>query len=106
MSHISPNAQEGFQSFSPEPGLHPVSTRCLLLDLETAGELLRDAEVDASFDLSDRHADTKVMTAIAWLERAAFLQRNENHTRVFQGKHLVKSLGEAAEKISQLNLSP
>jgi ATP-dependent DNA helicase RecQ len=72
----------------------------------TSGELLRDEEVETSFDLSDRQADTKVKTAISWLERASFLQRNENHTRVFQGKLLVRTLGEAAEKISRLNLSP
>jgi ATP-dependent DNA helicase RecQ len=72
----------------------------------TTGELLRDEELETSFDLGDRQADTKVKTAIAWLERSAFLQRNENHTRVFQGKLLVRSLGEAANRISQLNLAP
>ncbi len=72
----------------------------------TAGELLRDEEVETSFDLSDRQADTKVKTAIAWLERTSFLERNENQTRVFQGKLLVKSLEEAAKKIARLNLSP
>ncbi len=72
----------------------------------TAGELLRDEEVETSFDLDDRQADTKVKTAIAWLERTSFLERNENHTRVFQGKLLVKNLEEAAGKIARLNLSP
>ena len=72
----------------------------------TSGELLRDEEVETSFDLEDRQADTKVKTAIAWLERTQFLERNENHTRVFQGKLLVKNLEEATKKLAQLNLSP
>ena len=45
-------------------------------------------------------------TAIAWLERAEFLERNENHTRVFQGKLLVKNLEEAAGKIAAAESSP
>ena len=62
-----------------------------------AGELLRDEEVETSFDIEDRQADTKVKTAIAWLERTGFLERNENHTRVFQGKLLVGNLAEATK---------
>jgi ATP-dependent DNA helicase RecQ len=72
----------------------------------TAGELLRDEEVETSFDLSDRQADTKVKTAVAWLERSSFVERNENRTRVFQGKLLTRNLAEAKSKISKLNLSP
>ncbi len=71
----------------------------------TSGELLRDEEVDTTFDMEDRMADTKVKTAVAWLERAGFLERNENDTRVFQGKPLVSSLTEAGEQISKLGLS-
>lgn len=70
----------------------------------TAGELLRQDVVDIDPDeLGD--ADTRVRTGIAWLERAGFLERNENNTKVFQGKPLVKNMQEAAEKISALNLS-
>lgn len=72
----------------------------------TSGELLRDKEVETSFDLEDRQSDTKVKTAIAWLERAHFLERNENHTRVFQGKLLVENLAEASKKLTRLQLSP
>jgi ATP-dependent DNA helicase RecQ len=72
----------------------------------TSGELLRDDAVEVSFDLGDRQADTKVKTAIAWLERTSFLERNENRTRVFQGKLLLKNLNEAAGKLARLNLPP
>lgn len=69
----------------------------------TAGDLLRLDVVDVDPDLPN--ADTRVRTALAWLERAGHLQRNENQTKVFQGKPAVKSIEEAVEKIAQLGLS-
>lgn len=70
----------------------------------TAGELLRDEHVHTAFTSEDQMADTKVKTAIAWLERAGFVERNQNNTRVFQGQPLVRNMEEAAEKIASLNL--
>ncbi|SEP81452.1 ATP-dependent DNA helicase RecQ [Ectothiorhodospira magna] len=52
----------------------------------TAGEILQDEGVHTSFEADDRDAETKVVTAIAWLERRQFLRREENHTRVFPAK--------------------
>jgi ATP-dependent DNA helicase RecQ len=71
----------------------------------TSGELLRSEQVDASFDMDDRNANTKEKTAIAWLERAGFLQRNQNQTQVFQGRPKVRSLDEAKQRIEKLGLS-
>jgi ATP-dependent DNA helicase RecQ len=71
----------------------------------TAGEILRDEDVETNIALEDRDADTKVRTAIAWLERAEFIERNENVTQVFQARPLVKDLVEAQEKLARLNLS-
>jgi ATP-dependent DNA helicase RecQ len=70
----------------------------------TVGDLLRLEVVDID---PDEHPDndTRVRTAVSWLERAGYLQRNENHTRVFQGKPAVRNLEEAAAKIACLNLS-
>ncbi len=51
----------------------------------TPGEILADEEVEISIEPENPNADTKVKTAVAWLERSRFLQRNENHTRVFPG---------------------
>jgi len=70
----------------------------------TTGELLRMEQVDID---SDGHPDwdTRVRTAISWLERAGYLERNENNTKVFQGKPLVRNMQEAAEKIGRLDLS-
>ena len=70
----------------------------------TSGELLRDEDVDTSFDSGDSQADTKVKTAVAWLERAGFLQRNHNATFVFQGKPRVQNLQEAERKLDRLGL--
>lgn len=71
----------------------------------TSGELLRDDQVETEFDAEDLQADTKVKTAVAWLERANLIERNENHTRVFQGRLLVKTLEEARARMASLNLS-
>lgn len=70
----------------------------------TAGELLRQGDIEASFDVNDRNAETKVRAAISWLERAGFLQRNENANQVFQGRPLVRDMIEAQKKIAGLKL--
>lgn len=62
----------------------------------TAGEILLDDSVDTSFSIDDRDAETKVTTAIAWLERGGFLTRGENHTRIFPAH--VRLRGEEAER--------
>lgn len=71
----------------------------------TTGELIRDEDVDISFEIQDVNADTKVRTAIAWLERAGFIERNENRTNVIQVKLLVNSIEETKQRIAKLNLS-
>ncbi len=71
----------------------------------TTGEILRDEDVETSIGMEDRDADTKVRTAISWLERANFLQRDENVNQTFQARPLVKNLEEAAVKMARLNLS-
>jgi len=71
----------------------------------TTGELLQNDVVETSFDADDYNAGTKVITAVSWLERAGFIERNENKTQVFQGRPLVKNMQEAKEKIAKLNLS-
>jgi len=71
----------------------------------TTGELLMDDDVQTSFDNEDRNADTKVKTAVSWLERGGFIRRNENKTQVFQGRPKVKNMDEAKRKVEQLGLS-
>ena len=71
----------------------------------TIDELVRDDELADLHRLESEIRDTKVKASIAWLERAGFLQRNQNLTEVFQGKPLVESLEEAEKVIDRLNLS-
>ena len=71
----------------------------------TTGELLRSEDVETSFDITDSSADTKVKTAVAWLERGGFLNRNHNSNQVFNGKPLFASLEEAKGKLDSLQLS-
>jgi len=71
----------------------------------TTAELLRDDEVEAGFDTDDRQYDTKVKAAVAWLERGGFLERNENHTRVFQGMPRIRDLEQARRRMAELNIS-
>lgn len=61
----------------------------------TAGEILRDEDIQTDIDAQDRNADTKVRTAISWLERSGFLQRDENVTNVFQARLLVREAPDA-----------
>ncbi len=70
----------------------------------TSGELLSDEALEISFDSDDRNADTRVKTAVAWLERAGFVERNENFTRVFQGKPMVVSMEEAEARMAPFKL--
>ena len=70
----------------------------------TSDELLRDDDLADMHSLKPDFRDTKVRAAIAWLERAGFLQRNQNLTEVFQGKPLVESLEEAEKVIDRINL--
>ena len=69
----------------------------------TAGDLVRLDVVEVEPDLPD--ANTRVRTALAWLERAGYVRRDENKTKVFQGRPTVRSLEEAVEKIAGLDLS-
>lgn len=71
----------------------------------TAGEILRDNRVDTGFDLSDGDYETRVKTAVSWLERGGFLSREENRTSVFQGKPKFQDMDEAGQRIKALNLS-
>lgn len=70
----------------------------------TPGELVRSDAVDIDPE-SFADIGTQVKTAVAWLERAGFLTRNENNTAIFQGRVLVRNLEEAVERMRTLNLS-
>jgi ATP-dependent DNA helicase RecQ len=70
----------------------------------TARELLLGEDGEIGFDAEDRDADTKIKTAIAWLERARLVRREENETRVFSASLQVASLEEADAKLARADL--
>lgn len=72
----------------------------------TSAELINQPEVETSFAADDNNADTKVKTAIAWLERAGYLERSDNITQVFQGRPLFASTEEAMKRVDSLKLAP
>jgi len=61
----------------------------------TSGEILLEIPDQHRIDPDAADADTKVRIAVAWLEEARLLERQENHTRVFPGSLLVANLEEA-----------
>jgi ATP-dependent DNA helicase RecQ len=71
----------------------------------TARELLLAEEDQLGIDADDPSAETKVKTAIAWLERARLVKREENQTRVFSASLKVGSMEEAEAKLAQADLS-
>lgn len=70
----------------------------------TTGELIADPDLDLGFDAEDGDADTKVKTALSWLERAGLVERNENRTWVITARPRILSTEEARQKIASLAL--
>lgn len=71
----------------------------------TTGELLRDQDAQMDFDLQDANADTKIKTAVAWLEKAGFVERTDNVNNVIQIAAKFETLAEAQLKLDELKLS-
>ena len=68
-------------------------------------ELMQIGSARARFDAEDRFEQTRVSAAVAWLERAGLLQRDENVNRVFQGTLRTKTLEEARARLAEQPLS-
>lgn len=75
----------------------------------TSGEILRsDAmEEQGLIDLSsdEKGYDTRVKTAVSWLEKTGKLVRGDNRTQVVQGRILIDNMEKAVAEIGKLNLS-
>ncbi|MCB9534033.1 MAG: RecQ family ATP-dependent DNA helicase, partial [Myxococcales bacterium] len=69
-------------------------------------ELMRTGSARARFDANDRFEQTRVGTAVSWLERAKLVERRENVSRVFQGSLRAATLDEALATLRALPLSP
>ena len=69
----------------------------------TAGEILGEDE-DAAFERDSATDDTRVRTAISWLEDAQLLRREENRVQVFPSSLRVDSVAEASRKLGKREL--
>lgn len=69
----------------------------------TTGEILSEDEA-AAFERDSATDDTKVRTAIAWLEEATLVKRDENLVTVFPSSLRVKSLDEAKERMTKASI--
>ena len=69
----------------------------------TAGEILGEDE-DKAFERDSATDDTRVRTAMAWLEEAVLLTREENRVQVFPSSLLVSSVGEVHAKLNKLKI--
>ena len=70
----------------------------------TAGEILTEDE-DKAFERDTVTDDTRVRTAVAWLEEATLLTREENQVQVFPSSLRVQSVEEARAKLAQHDMT-
>ncbi|MDO4636218.1 MAG: RecQ family ATP-dependent DNA helicase [Lautropia sp.] len=71
--------------------------------IATAGEILQEDE-RGDFERDVATDDTRVRTALSWLEEAHLLERNENLVTVFPSSLKVISMDEARTRIASANL--
>ncbi|MEO8411248.1 MAG: UvrD-helicase domain-containing protein, partial [Propionivibrio sp.] len=71
----------------------------------TSGEILAEDE-DGAFERDSATDDTRVRTAVSWLEEATLLTREENYVQVFPSSLRVASLDEAKQKLAKKKLAP
>ncbi len=70
----------------------------------TPGEIIRD-ERDLEFERDSATDDTRVKTAVSWLEEAMLLKREENRTRVFPSCLLIQNIEEAEKIITKADMT-
>ena len=70
----------------------------------TAGEILGEDE-EKAFERDSNTDDTRVRTAVAWLEDAVLLTREENRVQVFPSSLRVASVEEARAKLEKSDIT-
>ena len=70
----------------------------------TAGEILGEDE-EKIFERDSATDDTRVRTAVAWLEEAELLTREENFVQVFPSSLRVSSVQEAEQRLARANIT-
>lgn len=70
----------------------------------TSGEIVRE-EKDREFLRDSATDDTRVKTAVSWLEEATLVSREENRVQVFPSSLLVRTLDEAAARLDAAQIT-
>ncbi|WP_323767598.1 RecQ family ATP-dependent DNA helicase [Marinovum sp.] len=70
----------------------------------TSGEIVRQ-ENDREFQRESATDDTRVKTAISWLEEAKLMSREENRVQVFPSSLRVRSIDEAGARIDKAQIT-
>jgi ATP-dependent DNA helicase RecQ len=70
----------------------------------TAGEIVRE-EKDREFVRDSATDDTRVKTAVSWLEEASLVSREENRVQVFPSSLLVRTLAEAEVRLKVVDIT-
>jgi len=71
--------------------------------IATPGEILAEDE-EGGFERDSATDDTRVRTAVCWLEEARLLSREENQVQVFPSSLRVASLDEARQRLARASL--
>ena len=72
--------------------------------IATPGEIVRE-ERDQEFERDRNTDDTRVKTAVAWLEEAVLLTREENRVQVFPASLRIRSVDEAAAILDRAQIT-
>ncbi|WP_234710104.1 RecQ family ATP-dependent DNA helicase [Sinorhizobium medicae] len=70
----------------------------------TPGEIVRE-ETDQEFERDNATDDTRVKTAVAWLEESTLLTREENRVQVFPSSLRIRTMEEAEAILSKAELT-
>lgn len=70
----------------------------------TAGEIVRE-EQDLDFHRDSATDDTRVKTAVSWLEESVLLRREENRVRVFPSSLRIRTFAEAESIIAKATMT-
>ncbi len=70
----------------------------------TTGEILTE-DADHAFQRDSATDDTRVRTAIAWLEKARLVTREENVVRIFPSSLLVNSVEDVERRLERTNIA-
>ena len=72
--------------------------------IATPGEIIKE-ELDREFERDTATDDTRVKTAVAWLEEAALASREENRVRVFPSCLKIRTLDEAKAILDRADIT-